>query len=157
MPLTGAYYYKKPNKHKLVLNKNTLKNLFAKYPNIFGWDPPKAEDFNATVKSGQMLDGRRCFYLVLIPKQGMGDLLKEELWVDEEYYTLPQHKYYYKNNGFIHVRAQYMNSGGYMVFKSMSASVSFPKVNINTSVSATYSDYQFNLGLTDEFFQIPKR
>ena len=148
--MSGKYYHKAPDKHKLVLEK--APSYVKKYPNIFGWHLPKIEKFNSRVKDVTELNGREVWHILLLPKQGMGDIISEEMWVDCENYTVPRQITNYKNDGMICVNVNYAKKDGYWVFDTMTAQFSFPKVAVNATASARYSNYRFNQNLPDSFF-----
>ncbi len=94
--MTGSYYHKRPDKHKLVLEK--APSYVKKYPNIFGWNLPKLEKFNSRVAEQVDLNGQPTWHITLTPKQGMGDIQLVEIWVNRNDYSIPGSSRY-KNNG----------------------------------------------------------
>ncbi|MGM9998826.1 MAG: outer membrane lipoprotein carrier protein LolA [Candidatus Bruticola sp.] len=149
--MSGKYYYKAPDKHKLVLEK--APSYVKKYPNIFGWNLPKLEKFNSRVKEVVTLNNQKVWHLMLLPKQGMGDIISVEMWVNCNDYTVPRQVTNYKNDGKLSVDVNYITKDNYKVFDSMTAQFVFPKVAVNANASAKYSNYVFNKDLPDAFFQ----
>ncbi len=149
--MSGKYYYKAPDKHKLVLEK--APSYVKKYPNIFGWNLPKLEKFNSRVKETTTLNNQKVWHLLLLPKQGMGDIISVEMWVNCEDYTVPRQVTNYKNDGKLSVDVNYVTKDNYKVFDSMNAQFSFPKVSVNAHATAKYSNYVFNKNLPDSFFK----
>ena len=149
--MSGKYYYKAPDKHKLVLEK--APSYVKKYPNIFGWNLPKLEKFNSRVKETTTLNNQKVWHLLLLPKQGMGDIISVEMWVNCEDYTVPRQVTNYKNDGKLSVDVNYITKDSYKVFDSMSAQFAFPKVSVNAHATAKYSNYVFNKNLPDSFFK----
>ncbi|MCE1246905.1 MAG: hypothetical protein LWY06_09690 [Firmicutes bacterium] len=150
MNLTGTYYFKKPDKHKIKLDRAS--SLLDKYPKIFGWNMPKLEDFNSTV-SLEKLNGRDCYLVTLTPKTIAGDVERERIWIDKENLTYPKHIYEYKKGGSISLEVQYRKDGDFMVYDKMNASFSFPAEKLSATAQAGYGKYVFNSGLSDSFFQ----
>ncbi|MGM9992654.1 MAG: outer membrane lipoprotein carrier protein LolA [Candidatus Bruticola sp.] len=149
--MSGKYYYKAPDKHKLVLEK--APSYVKKYPNIFGWNLPKLEKFNSRVKEVTTLNNQKVWHLMLLPKQGMGDIISVEMWVNCSDYTVPRQVTNYKNDGKLSVDVNYITKDSYKVFDSMTAQFVFPKVAVNANASAKYSNYVFNKDIPDTFFQ----
>lgn len=153
--MSGTYYHKAPEKHKLVLEK--APSYLKKYPNIFGWHLPKIEKFKSRVKNVTTLNGQKVWHILLLPKQGMGDIISVEMWVNCENYTVPRQTTNYKNDGLLSVDVDYIEKDGYQVFDKMRAQFVFPKVAVNAKATAQYSNYKFNQGLTDAFFEKEKK
>ncbi len=149
--MSGSYYHKRPDKHKLVLEK--APSYVKKYPNIFGWNLPRLEKFNSRVAAQVDLDGQPTWHIALTPKQGMGDVQLVELWVNRNDYSVPRQITRYKNNGLLAVDVQYRQAEGFLVFDRMSARFEFPSVSVNATATATYKNYKFNQGLSDDFFK----
>jgi len=145
----GTYYFKQPDKHKLIVNK--LPNLLRKYPQVFGWHLPKIENFNTVVTEGSF-EGTHVYILEMTPKFGMGDLLKIELWVDKQKYTFPKQVYIYKDDGRIELLVNYRKEGKWTLFDKMDATFKFPKIKLNAESHAIYGEYKVNQGLSDAFF-----
>ena len=151
--MSGSYYHKVPDKHKLVLEN--APNYVKKYPNIFGWNLPKLEKFHSRVSEVTTIGGQKAWHIDMLPKQGMGDIENVEIWINCENYTVPRQVTHYKRNGRLAVDVSYSQKNGYWVFDKMSAEFVFPAVSVNATATAQYSNYEFNLGLTDDFF--PKK
>lgn len=148
--MSGRYYHKRPDKHKLVLEK--APSYVKKYPNIFGWNLPDLAKFTSEVAEEVDLDGRPTWRINLVPKQGMGDIQRVEVWVNRQDYTIPRQVTHYKNDGFLGVDVEYGKTNGYVVFDRMTAEFRFPSVSVTAKATATYANYQFNQNLPDSFF-----
>lgn len=149
LDIDGTYYFKKPDKHRLKLNRASY--LLDKYPKIFGWSLPSLKEFNSTVTSDKI--GARDYYLVtLTPKTIAGDVEKEQFWIDKKDYTFPRHIYQYKSGGLITLSITYRKEKNFQVYDNMNATFSFPKENLNAEANASYGAYKFNQGLSDSFF-----
>ena len=148
--MSGKYYHKRPDKHKLVLEK--APSYVKKYPNIFGWNLPVLEKFNTKVAEETTLDGQPVWRIELTPKQGMGDIQLVEYWVNRSNYTIPRQETHYKNNGKLAVNVKYRTTDGFQVFDSMVAEFNFPSASVTATATATYANYKFNQNLQDSFF-----
>ena len=148
--MSGTYYHKRPDKHKLVLEK--APSYLKKYPNIFGWNLPQVEKFNSRVAAQEDLDGQPTWRIAMTPKQGMGDIQLVEIWINRSDYSVPRQVTHYKNDGQLSVDVQYRKAEGYLVFDRMTAEFLFPAVAVSATATATYANYKFNQGLPDSFF-----
>jgi|GEM_PF-1539407 len=155
MDLQGKYYYKKPDKYKLELQK--APKTIQKYPQIFGWRLPEV-DINTFTVNNDTLNGVQVYHVTITPSIGRGDIINEEMWVDKDKYVFYKYATNYKNDGKIETMIKYRNEKGNSVFDHVDASFSFPKIGVNATAAADYPTYQLNTGLTDEFFndQAPK-
>jgi hypothetical protein len=149
--MSGTYYHKRPDKHKLVLEK--APSYVKKYPNIFGWNLPVLEKFNSRVAEQTDLAGQPTWRITMTPKQGMGDIQMVEVWVNRNDYSIPRQVTHYKNNGRLGVDVVYRQTDGFLVFDRMTAEFQFPAVSVSATATATYANYRFNQGLSDEFFK----
>lgn len=148
--MSGTYHHKRPDKHKLVLEK--APSYIRRYPNIFGWNLPDLSRFHVTSLEETQLEGAPATRMTLTPKQGMGDILQVEVWVDPREATIPRQVTRYKGEGLLQVDVRYREDQGYKVFETMNARFEFPKVAVTATATATYRDYRFNQGLDDRFF-----
>jgi outer membrane lipoprotein-sorting protein len=149
--LTGTYYYKKPDKHKLKLDKASY--FLNKYPQIFGWNLPNLDEFNSTVEL-KTLEAREYYVVTLKPKTVVGDVDKEVLWIDKSDYTIPRHYYSYKKGGVINLTVKYRKADDkYLLFDQMIATFDFPSEKLQATANASYGTYKMNQGLSDDFFK----
>ncbi|MCL5035767.1 MAG: hypothetical protein M1269_01490 [Chloroflexi bacterium] len=149
LDLKGKYFYKKPDKHKLELEK--APKFLSKYPQIFGWHLPELEKHKTLVKD-VMIDDLPCWKITLIPIEGRGDIVQEDIWVNKKNYTFPRNLTTYRNDAYIQVDVKYRNEGENSLFDKMTAEFYFPKVKVKATAAAGYSNYKVNIGLTDDFF-----
>lgn len=147
--LKGTYYYKKPDRHKLTLDRASY--FLNKYPDVFGWSLPDLKHFNSKVELTN-LEGKEFYLVTLTPKTIAGDIERERLWIDKENYTFPKHVYEYKNQGVITLDVKYRKENNFYVFDKMNATFNIPQEKLSATANATYGQYQFNTGLTDSFF-----
>lgn len=152
--LAGHYYYKNPDKHKLVLED--APSFIKNQPNAFGFSLPDLTRVNSRVARITSINGQKCYEVVLIPKTERS-FTSQQFWINCENYTVPRQITNYKDNGKLTVDATYTVIGDYWVFDKMHAEFSFPKVKVQASADASYSDYKFNQGLTDSFFEKKKK
>lgn len=152
--MSGTYYHKRPDKHKLVLEK--APSYVKKYPQIFGWNLPQLERFNSRVAGEVDLGGKPTWRIELLPKQAMGDIQRIELYVNRNDYTVPRQVTSYSNDGELAVDVDYRSEGGFKVFERMTATFLFPKVSVQAKATATYANYRFNQKLADSFFAIKR-
>ncbi len=152
--LTGTYYFKKPDFHKLELDRASY--FLNKYPKIFGWSMPKLEEFNSKVEDVK-LDGKDYYLVTLTPKTISGDVKQERIWIDKDNYTFPKHIYEYKKNGLITLEVKYRTEGKNILYDKMKASFSFPEEKLSATADATYGAYKINNGYSDSFFKEEKK
>ena len=146
----GKYYFKRPDKHKLQLDK--APSYLKKYPKIFGWNLPKLEKYRSVVEKEMVHEGRNVYQVVMLPKGQVGDIIRQELLIDKEFHTVPLQRTYYKDNGLLEVRVKYKKESGFRVFETMNAKFDFPKASVQATAEARYKNYKFNQGLDDSFF-----
>jgi len=147
--LTGTYYFKKPDKHKLKLDRASY--FLNKYPKIFGWHLPKLKEFNSKVEEVKY-QGEDYYLVTLTPKTIAGDVKRERLWINKKTYILPKHIYEYKNGGNISLNVTYRKNGKFVLYDKMTASFNFPKEKLSANANASYGKYNINKGIPDSFF-----
>jgi hypothetical protein len=153
----GKYYYKKPDKYKLELKKSP--SFLKKYPQIFGWSLPNLSKYNSTIKPDKDTQGQESYEVELIPIQGMGDIVKQEIWINKKDYTFPKQLFVY-NYGTITVNAKYRKEGKFIVFDTLCADfdIKVPIIgSLKATANASYKNYKTNINLPDSFFVIPKK
>lgn len=148
--LTGTYYYKAPDKHKVEINK--APQFLSKYPQIFGWSLPNPDEFTVKVFDSYGSDGNS-YLLRMVPKRGRGDLLKVEIVVDKSTYLFSRQIYYYRDEGEINIANTYKTVEGFNLFDTVNGVIKFPKVNVNATLDAVYNSYKINQGLSDDIFE----
>jgi outer membrane lipoprotein-sorting protein len=149
--LDGDYYFKQPDKHKIKVNR--APNFLAQYPQVFGWSLPDPAEYTSKVKGRE----NGCVILRLVPRMGMGDLLKIEIWVDETTYRYPKQIYYYRDAGRITLEITYRQVEGFYLFDRLQGTFEFPKNRLTASGQATYRDYRINKGIPDSLFEEDKK
>lgn len=154
LDLHGKYYYKRPDHYRLKLEH--APQFVQKYPQIFGWNLPKLENFNSRIMGEEAVDGRECYHVMLTPKHEMADLIGQELWIDKQDAVFPRQIVHYKDNGEIDINVQYMTKDTFHLFNHMTATFTFPKAHVSATADATYNNYQVNTNLPDSIFQAEK-
>lgn len=152
--LAGHYYHKKPDKNKLVLEE--APSFIKNQPNAFGFSLPDLKRVTSKVARVTTLNGQKCYEIIAIPKYE-SSIVSQQFWVNCENYTVPRQVTNYEDDGKLTVNATYTVTGNYWVFDKMHAEFSFPKVKVQASADASYSNYKFNQGLTDSFFDTKKK
>ncbi|HEY3999973.1 MAG TPA: hypothetical protein VGO93_13950 [Candidatus Xenobia bacterium] len=151
LDLHGKYYYKRPDHYKLVLEH--APQFVQKYPQIFGWNLPKLEDFNSRIVGQENVDGLPCWHVFLTPRHEMGDLQGQELWIDRQAAVFPRQIVHYRDAGQILIEVKYTTKDQYHLFDTMKAAFSFPKIHLTATADASYSNYLANQKLPDAFFK----
>ncbi len=146
----GRYFYKRPDKHKLEVEE--APSYLKKYPNIFGYSLPDLKKYRGVVVEGGSFNGRPVYRVELLPRGG-SSVSRIDLLVDKERSLVLRNQTTYKNQGSLDVQVQYKKDSSYWVFDTMKARFVFPSVKVNATASAKYSDYRYNQGLPDSFFE----
>jgi outer membrane lipoprotein-sorting protein len=147
--LAGKYYYKQPDKYKMELKNAPA--LLAKYPNVFGYRPINVADYVVSMLPDERIDGR-AMYVLRFDRIGNSDFRGQTVWIDKDNFTSPRRIYVYKDNGKIEVAFKWRKENGNYVIERALAQLDFPKLSGTATVTATYSGYQFNVGLGDAVF-----
>lgn len=153
LDLKGKYFYKKPDRHKLELER--APKFLSKYPQIFGWHLPELAKHTAMLKDVS-LNEIPCWKITLTPIEGRGDIIQEDIWVNKSDYTFLRHLTTYKKDAFIEVNVQYRREGENILFDKMKADFYFPAVRVKAAANANYKNYKINPGLSDDFFLTPE-
>lgn len=147
----GRYYHKTPDHHKLEVKE--APNYVKKYPNIFGWNLPKLEEFKSRVVGETTYNGRPVWHVELMSKPDRGGgLQRMEMWIDRGDHSILRQEAFYKENGRIAVDVKYRETDGFLVFDTMNAVFEFPAVKVSATATASYSGYKFNQNLPESFF-----
>lgn len=148
--LNGTYYFKKPDKSKVKLEK--APSFLKKYPGIYGFHLPVLEKYNSHVLGQEKLNGLDCYHVELIPKVMKSDVRRLDIWIDVANFTVPRHQTTYASDGLLTVDSEFQKVDGFMVLKGMRALIRFPKASIEATARATYANYKFNQNLPDSLF-----
>lgn len=148
--LKGTYYYKKPDKNKVELEK--APGFLKRYPNIYGFNLPNLEKYNARVVGREKLNGEDCHHVELIPKVFKSDVRRVDVWIHSTSYTVLRHQTTYAKEGLLTVDTEFQTVDGYLVLKGMRAVIHFPSASMEATARAQYSNYRFNQNLPDSLF-----
>ncbi|MBQ7567675.1 hypothetical protein IJT17_02605, partial [bacterium] len=77
--LSGHYYHKKPDKHKLVLED--APSFIKNQPSAFGFHLPNLAKYNSSVTGTTTLNGKKVYEITLLPKQ-TNSITSIQLWID---------------------------------------------------------------------------
>ncbi|HXE73901.1 MAG TPA: hypothetical protein VNO81_14670 [Candidatus Nitrosotenuis sp.] len=149
----GRYYHKRPDRHKLEATR--APNYVRKYPQFLGLDVKDAAKFHSTAQEA-ILDGQPVWHITMLPKEGMGDIQKFEVWVNQENYTVPRLQTSYKNNGRLLFNIKWTRLEGYWVVSEGWGEFDFPSVSARATAHGKYGNYRFNQNLPDSFFEEKK-
>ena len=83
--LDGDFYYKAKDKFKINLKRTPA--YLQKHPQIFSWQLPNTKEYNTSVDAKEDINGAECYVLTLKPKQEMGDLLLNKIWINALNFT----------------------------------------------------------------------
>lgn len=151
--LSGRYYHKQPDKNKLVLEE--APSFIKNQPNAFGFSLPDLEKYNSKVVRKTTFNGQPVWDISLLPKKD-GSITSIQILVNCDNYTVPRQITNYKDNGKLVVDSTYTVVDKFWVFNRMHGEFSFPKVKVQATADATYTNYKFNQGLSDSFFEVKK-
>lgn len=148
--LEGQYFYKAPDKVRMVLRKAPA--LLSKYPQIFGQRPIRVEDHIVTRLPEEKIDGRPVWVLRFDKRDQGSDYRGQTVYIDQQTYIQPRHIYNYKNNGRIEVNLSWTQQQDFWVLNQVVAQLDFPKHSVSATATAHYKGYVFNSGLEDSVF-----
>ncbi len=148
--LNGTYYFKKPDKSKVKLEK--APSFLKRYPGIYGFHLPVLEKYNSRVVGQEKLNGLDCHHVELIPKVMKSDVRRLDVWINVADFTVPRHQTTYAKEGLLTVDSEFQKVDGYTVLKTMRAIIRFPSASIEGTARATYGNFHFNQNLPDSLF-----
>lgn len=149
--LEGRYYHKRPDLHKLEVTK--APSYLKKYPNIFGFSLPSLKKYRPGVVKEERVDGKILYRIPLLPVRANSSVSSIDLFIEPSTNLVKKQFTYYKNGNSIKVWVNYAKVGQFQVFDSMRAEFEFPTASGHAKANARYSDYRFNQGLSDSFFE----
>lgn len=162
-------YFKQPNKFKTE-SKGT--SFIPK--NILDINPSDLLDkFDASLQGEEELDGKTYYKIRLITKAAKGKQVRESfIWVDESRWTITRLEAYPSEGRKIEVLIEsILIDGKYILPEKITARFDFEqntdslaeriyspqRIPRKGSAELLYSDYKVNTGLSDEFFDQPKK
>ena len=149
--LSGMYYYKKPDRHKLELKK--APSYLKKYPQVFGFNLPDLKRYRAVRVQSTQLNKMPVYKIILVPRSPGNDITSVEVYVHRQLYIVPKYDTFYKQ-GHLLVDIDFAREKSFWVYRSMKADFEFPSVR--ATAAARYSGYRFNQKLPDSLFEVPR-
>jgi hypothetical protein len=146
--LVGTYYYKEPDKNKVVFTSGVpvvaaqFDKLYAHIENPSQWQ----KVYTVTTVSD---DGSTTAFK-LVPRTA-GNIDHIDALVDDSSATVKSMRWNYANGGYAEMTNRYGDVGGYVVVESQTAHVELP--GYTADISSTIDNYKFNPALSDGIFQ----
>jgi outer membrane lipoprotein-sorting protein len=170
VPETKAtIYFKQPDKVKMESDG------FALIPRQgFNFSPLMLlkEDYTAVFAKEDTLEGNEIYLIKILPLSDSTDVVLSNLWIDKNNFVVHKVMTTTKKSGTVQIDLKYDKQIDYALPSEMKISFNLDRMNIpqtamegsqgdqksktNKNMSGrvivTYSNYNINLGLTDEFF-----
>jgi hypothetical protein len=146
--LVGTYYYKEPDKNKVVFTSGVpvvaaqFDKLYAHIENPSQWQ----KVYIVTTVSD---DGNTTAFK-LVPRTA-GNIDHIDALADDASATVKSMRWNYTNGGYAEMTNHYANVGGYVVVQSQTAHVELP--GYAADITSTIDNYKFNPALSDGIFQ----
>jgi hypothetical protein len=146
--LVGTYYYKEPDKNKVVFTSGVpvvaaqFDKLFAHIESPSQWQ----KVYTVTTVSD---DGNTTTFK-LVPRVA-GNVDHIDAVADDAGATVRSMRWNYTNGGYAEMTNHYGNVGGYVVVESQTAHVELP--GYTADITSTIDNYKFNPSLSDGIFQ----
>jgi hypothetical protein len=145
--LVGTYYYKEPDKNKVVFTSGVpivaaqFDKLYAHIESPSQWE----KVYTVTTVSD---DGNTTAFK-LVPRTA-GNIDHIDAVVDDASATVKSMRWNY-NGGYAEMTNRYGDVGGYVVVQSQTAHVELP--GYTADITSTIDNYKFNPALSDGIFQ----
>ena len=149
--LNGKYLYKKEDKHQIQLPK--APSYLKRHARIFGFSLPDLARYNSKVVE----ETAQQWKIELVPKVKDANTDRVEILVDKQTSTCPQFDTFYQQDGHLTVRMKYLQTQGFTVLESAVADLRLPSILLTSHAVIHYSDYAFNVGLSDALFAPEKK
>jgi outer membrane lipoprotein-sorting protein len=155
VPETKAtIYFKQPDKVKMESDG------FALIPRQgFNFSPLMLlkEDYTAVFAKEDTLEGNEIYLIKILPLSDSTDVVLSNLWIDKNNFVVHKVMTTTKKSGTVQIDLKYdnldrMNIPQTAMEGSQGDQKSKTNKNMSGRVIVTYSNYNINLGLTDEFF-----
>lgn len=146
--LTGTYYYKQPDKTKVVFTGGVplvaaqFDKLYAHIESPSRW----RSIYTVTLASD---DGRTALFTLVPRKQG--NVQRIDATVDDKSATVTRMRWNYENGGYAELNDRYGSVGGYLVVQSQSGHVQEPGYVAN--ITSVLDGYTMNPNLSDDLFE----
>lgn len=145
--LVGTYYYKSPDKNKVVFTGGVP--LVAKqFDNLYAHIEPPArwrDVYSVTVVS----DSGTATHFRLVPRK-QGNVNHIDATVEDRTATVTTMRWNYSNGGYAEMTNHYGTQAGNVVVESQSGHVTEP--GYDADINSTIGDYKINPDLSDDLF-----
>jgi hypothetical protein len=148
--LVGTYYYKEPDKNKVVftggvpLVAQQFDKLYAHIDSPSEWE----QRYVVTLVSD---DGKTALFRLVPRKHGNVDHV--DATVDDKSATVTSMRWNYDNGGYAEMADRYGRVQGYLVVESQTGHVQEP--GYIADIASTIDDYKLNPTLPDSVFEAP--
>jgi len=148
--VVGTYYYKQPDKNKVVLQGGVpliaqqFDKLYAHIESPARWHAV----YTVTLVSD---DGRTTLF-ALVPRKH-GNVARIEAAVDDKSATVTRMRWNYDNGGYAEMINQYGSVAGFVVVQSQSGHVQEP--GYVADITSVLDEYKMNPTLSDDLFDQP--
>ncbi len=146
--LVGTYYYKEPDKNKVVFTSG-VPVVAAQFDKLYAHiESPSQWQRVYTVTT--ISDDGTTTAFKLVPRI-TGNIDHIDALVDDSSATVKSMRWNYSNGGYAEMTNHYGDVGGYVVVESQTAHVELP--GYTADISSTIDNYKFNPALSDGIFQ----
>ncbi len=146
--LVGTYYYKQPDKYKVVFNSG-VPVIAAQFDKLYAHvEPPSKwrEVYAVTVISD---DGATTSFRLVPRKRGNVDRI--EATANDRTATVTTMRWEYDNGGYAEMTNRYGRENGNVVVQSQTGHVSEP--GYVADITSTIDGYKLNANLSDDLFE----
>lgn len=145
--LVGTYYYKEPDKTKVVFTSG-VPMVAAQFDKLYAHIESPSQWQKVYVVTTVSDDGSTTTFK-LVPRTA-GNVDHIDATVDDASATVKSMRWNYGNGGYAEMTNRYGNVGGYVVVQSQVAHVEEP--GYTADVTSTIDNYKFNPALSDAIF-----
>jgi hypothetical protein len=146
--LSGTYYYKEPDKTKVVFSSG-VPMVARAFDKLYAHIEPPARWRDVYVVTIVSNDGNRAIFKLTPRKHGNVDHVNAT--VDDKSATVSSMRWNYDNGGFAEMENHYGRLGPNLVVESQKGHVEEP--GYIADLSSTIDDYKINPSLSDGIFQ----
>ena len=148
--LVGEYYYKAPDKNKVVFSSG-LPLVAQQFDKLYAHieSPSQWQDLYAVTT---LSDGEGSTRFKLIPRKS-GNVASIDATADDKSATVTSMRWNYQNGGYAEMTNHYGHVGGYLVIESQSGHIEEP--GYVADISSTIDGYKINPPLSDTLFASP--
>ena len=149
--LDGKYYYKKPNKHRLVFDD--APSYFDKMPNMFSWKVPDPKKYSVKTKEVALANGTRAHKLYFSPTNPDSKTRSITYTISHAKWMLLDQETQYKDGGELLLTFQYAEKAGHQLLSQINAKVRLASYPIKGRATIRFSSHKVNQGLSDSVFE----